>query len=353
MTLKASYITDKDGERTKTSEGELWHTLQDKINRVRKIDFFFTTVNLGSNVTLEELKNSNYPMYSLNIPEHTYDDAPVLTIPLYFLEQGKYYVYYYMKDIAGNSALYAVNAKPGCYTISILPEYNEKKTITTYGGYEKKDLFSVTIPKYSDAIKPASDAYDGTYEYFSILYSKLDPTTNTWEQYSDDERSWGRLPGLLTQTDETYTYTITSQNNETSISNMINKYYKIEAQYGYEDTIPVYLSPIYVFRGSDDYDYKCRNKNVMESYGGYQVFCDKPVLAHTMYSKFKFTETYTVEDAPIWEGRGVETGLVYNDGTTTFSYTDENYEDIPEGCYYTTIFHFVDGTTIMSPVKQK
>ena len=165
--------------------------------------------------------------------------------------------------------------------------------------------------------------------------------------------SWETLPGLLTQTDETFTYTVTSQNNDSAISRMVNKFYKIEVQYGYGNgsgQLPVYLSPIYVFRGSDDYDYTCRNKSVMDSLNGYQVFCDKPVLAHTMYSKFKFTET----DSHTWEGRGVETGLVYNDASAgTFSYTDENYEDIPEGCYYTTIFHFVDGTTIMSPVKQK
>ena len=89
----------------------------------------------------------------------------------------------------------------------------------------------------------------------------------------------------------------------------------------------------------------------MDSYNGYQVFCDKPVFAHTMYSKFKFTETYSAEDSHIWEGRAAETGIVYSE--TTFSYTDENFEDIPTGCYYTTIFHFVDGTTVMTPVKQK
>ena len=73
-----------------------------------------------------------------------------------------------------------------------------------------------------------------------------------------------------------------------------------------------------------------------------------------MYSKFKFTETNSAEDSHIWEGRGVETGLIYNDASTgSFSYTDENFEAIPAGCYYTTIFHFVDGTTVMTPVKQK
>ena len=366
MTLRASYIKDKDGERTVTSEGELWHTLKDKINRVRKIDFFFSPTDLGSNVTLEELKNGDYPMYSLNIPEHTYDDAPVLTIPLYFLEQGKYNVYYYMKDIAGNSALYAVNSNPGCYTLPVLPEYNEKKSVTTYEysewygsseGEVRKDLFSVTFPKYSDSIRPANDAYDGSSEYFSILYAKFNPESNEWNKYTLEDMSWQELPGLLTQTDETYTCTITTQNNASAISGMVNKFYKIEVKYGYESTanqLPVYLSPIYVFRGSDNYNYTCRNKNVMDAYNGYQVFCDKPVFAHTMYSKFKLTEGSSAADSHVWEGRGVETGLVYNDGTaTTFSYTDSQLTEIPEGCYYTTIFHFVDGTSIMTPVKQK
>ena len=73
----------------------------------------------------------------------------------------------------------------------------------------------------------------------------------------------------------------------------------------------------------------------MDSYNGYQVFCDKPVLAHTMFSKFKLTETNTVADSHVWEGRAAETGLVYNDASAgTFSYTDENFEAIPAGCYY-------------------
>ena len=91
----------------------------------------------------------------------------------------------------------------------------------------------------------------------------------------------------------------------------------------------------------------------MDAYNGYQIFCDKPVFGHTMYSNFKFTETAGVEDSHVWEGRGVETGLVYNDGTTlTFSYGRDMLEEIPEGCYYTTIFHFADGSTVMTPVKQ-
>ncbi len=355
------------GDYEPSSYNETYNYFISKANRVKILDYYFVPFDLGNEITRQQLENANYTRYSLQFSKYITDDSiSRLIIPMYFLEQGKFYLYCYLEDVAGNNVIYKYRYMYGSYYLSILPEYNEKKTVTTYEypawygepeGCEKKDLFSVTIPKYSDAIKPASDAYDGTNEYISILYSKFNPTYNKWDVYTGDEMSWEQLPGLLTQTDETYTYTVTTENNENAISYMVNKFYKIEAQYGYvsgSNQLPVYLSPIFVFRGADDYDYTCRNKNVMNAYNGYQIFCDKPVLAHTMYSKFKLTETSNPEDSHIWEGRGAETGLVYNDGTTTtFSYTDDELTEIPEGCYYTTIFHFVDGTTIMTPVKQK
>ena len=364
-------VKDKDGSFTESvdSLGNPYEYLNEKFDRVKSMDYYFVPFNLGNNVTREELENANYTKYTLNVSEYNPDaNMPRMIIPLYFLEQGNFYIYCYLEDIAGNSALYAYPSYKtiGCYTVPILPEYNEKKTVTTYDyadwceedeGCEKKDLFSITIPKYSDAIKPASDAYDGTHEYYAFLYSKFDSTSNKWQEYTGDEMSWEMLPALLKKTDETFTFTVTSQNDESVISKMVNKFYKIEAQYGYGsggNQLPVYLSPIYVFRGSDNYDYTCRNKNIMNAYNGYQIFCDKPVFVHTMYSKFKFTETYSAEDSHIWEGRAAETGIVYSDGSAnTFSYTEDELTDIPDGCYYTTIFHFVDGTTVMTPVKQK
>ena len=95
----------------------------------------------------------------------------------------------------------------------------------------------------------------------------------------------------------------------------------------------------------------CKNKNFIEGAGGIQVFCDNPVLAHTMYCSKQLTQNNTKADAVVWENKGIETGLVFE--SSNFTYGAENYDEIPAGCYYTTIIHFADGTTLMSEVKQK
>ena len=47
----------------------------------------------------------------------------------------------------------------------------------------------------------------------------------------------------------------------------------------------------------------------------------------------------------------METGVVQSDGSLT--YTSDNYNDIPKDAWYTTVFHFVDGTVLMTEVRQK
>lgn len=93
------------------------------------------------------------------------------------------------------------------------------------------------------------------------------------------------------------------------------------------------------------------SKEVIECLTGYHVYCNYPVLIHTMYCEKKLTETNTKQDIAIWETKGFETGFMIQSGD--YSYTKENYREIPTGYYYTTIFHLPDGETIMTPIKQK
>ena len=108
----------------------------------------------------------------------------------------------------------------------------------------------------------------------------------------------------------------------------------------------------------------CQTKNCIEGLNGYLVYSDKPVLVHTMFSKEKLTNSIYDDDAClIWENEGAETGLkvVNNDeydpnasgAVIQGYYSNDNKKIIPKGYYYTTIFHFSDGTTIMSDIKQK
>ena len=93
------------------------------------------------------------------------------------------------------------------------------------------------------------------------------------------------------------------------------------------------------------------NKNIMELQNGLQVFCDNSTFVHTMYSTRKLTETNTASDIAIWETKGLETGI--KTASSNFTYGSENLNGVPSGCYYTTIVHFRDGTTLMGEVKQK
>ena len=70
-----------------------------------------------------------------------------------------------------------------------------------------------------------------------------------------------------------------------------------------------------------------------------------------MYYPKKLTEGKTAKDIAMWENKGAEISLKFEN--SDFTYGSENYKDIPSGYYYTTVVHFADGTTVMSDVKQK
>ncbi len=129
-----------------------------------------------------------------------------------------------------------------------------------------------------------------------------------------------------------------------------------------------YFYSQYVYTGKDGP--VCQVKNCIEGLNGYVVYSDRPVLAHTMFSMEKLTDSKNDKDAAlIWENEGAETGLtvvnpyviesngqpyvIPNTETLIGNYGLDKLKYVPEGAYYTTIFHFADGTVIMSDIKQK
>ena len=146
------------------------------------------------------------------------------------------------------------------------------------------------------------------------------------------------------------------------------RWYRIRAIYGFND------SDSTSGKGFYDYEYKffgnpdCAMTNCVEGINGIQVYCDNKVLAHTMYSKTKLTDSkYVKNAASIWENKGAETGLriinnapcEYNDEglllkpVKMLTYSASNYDFVPTGYYYTTIFHFANGSVAMTDIKQK
>ncbi len=122
---------------------------------------------------------------------------------------------------------------------------------------------------------------------------------------------------------------------------------------GYYDVEYVYLDYLLAkTAGTQNTLFPIDQKNIISGLNGLQIYCDQPTLVHTLYCSKKLSETSEEEDIAVWENKGIETGIVVKN--SNFSYSkDYYYDNIPSGAYYTTVVHFVDGTKVMSEVKQK
>ena len=246
-----------------------------------------------------------------------------IEIPYDGLEEGFYTLCMKAKDAAGN------------YSYAFAPAVNRtlgKHLDWTFDSSNNTMTFNDDTTPYYGAMLYY---YDSAHNRWVSFYGRLDSTdVNLLDRYfcmylgkiseaGFFKNRWARIIAV----------------NKTSSS--------LEA--GFYDVEYVYL---------DYHRYKdtssaivCKNRNLVDGVGGVQVFCDKPILAHTMYCSKRLTQNNTKADAVVWENKGIETGLVFE--SSNFTYGAENYDEIPAGCYYTTIIHFADGTTLMSEVKQK
>ena len=118
------------------------------------------------------------------------------------------------------------------------------------------------------------------------------------------------------------------------------------------DTIANIASkPLYYCPGYYEGTVSCKLKGTSNTEFGLAIFADSnsPCFAHTFYSSTNLGNSK--EKLEDWLYYGIETGLKMNTGS--FTYTDDNYDAVPSGMYYTTIVHFADGTMSMTDVKQK
>ena len=192
------------------------------------------------------------------------------------------------------------------------------------------------------------------------------PLMNNWQGSS----SWGEGP-LATLNASAPSYdpsgAVWNEVNQESVANdwnntqsQIGKWYKLSG-YRYSNTMSAietgFFNTKYIYFDSI-YNIECNSKNCLTGLNGIQIFCDKPVLAHTMYYVGnKLTEGTDDNAITIWESKGVETGIKIfspeNNTTSSFTYGNNNYDSIPSGAWYTTIVHFADGTVVMTDIKQK
>ena len=144
----------------------------------------------------------------------------------------------------------------------------------------------------------------------------------------------------------------------------------------YYSSLNTYFLPAYELMSDVEKAQYCQSKSVMQGIAGtYQVFYDSPCFAHTMIFPTNMLddieakvqealwadEDLSEEEArtAVWETKGRELGLqLLNDEWLTLNTTrSATYKapvsDIEKGYSYVTVFHFADGSSLMSEVKSK
>ncbi len=135
-----------------------------------------------------------------------------------------------------------------------------------------------------------------------------------------------------------------------------------------------YFYPAYELKASQGKAQVCNTKAVIPGLAGaYQVYYDAPCFSHTMIFPTnmlneidaKVTEALSIDSklteeearCAVWETKGRELGVKLINNTWLPQTENAIYtaplSEIESGYSYVTVFHFADGTAVMSDVKQK
>ena len=321
---------------------------------ITKADYYFVPYSVP-HLTYEELSNNNkYKKHEITVTQkgisngyisYNYDD----------LDNGRYRFYIYCYDCYGNTSF-------GGETLFDAVRYyvaNYRPSLTPQDTGIK-----ITSNSFASYMCPANTvSADSFVNDVSIRY--LDAENELWKDSSiihaamtkeDDRNVWNyNLP---------YTFDIP----KSTINNCFIKVcglFSSGSVSEYLKYVPIFMVPVYAYTGYYEYLAQweadashaglsapayCRNKTWIPVQNGWQIFADRPCFVHTLYC------SKDLGGINNWLAKGQETGLVYHEGSTsnsTFSYTNDNFDDIPENYYYITICHFADGSTVASDVKQK
>lgn len=302
-----------------------------------KIDYYFIQ---NTNTNIEEY--SKYTLQDLQAFEkHTllykFTDT-CIKIPYGQLEEGLYTLCMVAYDKKGNYAVKCVPAFNVTKGTKINPSFK-------YTGQNEYGLYKIT----SDAVDFCLDYYNAsTQKWINIKTFDLPQTPffgelNTSWDFSFNGKDTPAYDGWMKIYGPKFNFTVDDSSYVEYNNTIYNSgFYYVDYKY-----IPYEKSKV----NPNIAVMQCNNKNIIPGVIGLQVVCDKSVFAHTVYSSKKLTETTEATDIAIWETKGFETGIVVNN--ETFTYTEDNYSEVPEGWYYTTIIHFADGTAYMTEVKKK
>ena len=289
--------------------------------------------------------NESYTLNQLSqYEEHTlrYSFAKnTIVIPYLDLPEDCYKICVVVKDNKGNRAI-----KAGIAYNKIMAKSGVEYTIETSST---DNSFCMLVADFEDENLFPDNRFERTVHSYVCEYKNGDwiPVTSNLGRHIDISNYTNGPHSSKSNTVQ-----------KTILNNVNNKWIKIITmqagrnspiivnEAGFFDVKYVY-TPYYLGTSS----ITCRKKNLAEGANGVSIFCDYPVFAHTMYYPKKLTEGKTAKDIAMWENKGAEISLKFEN--SDFTYGSENYKDIPSGYYYTTVVHFADGTTVMSDVKQK
>ncbi|MBR4791488.1 MAG: hypothetical protein IK024_11405 [Treponema sp.] len=302
-----------------------------------KIDYYFIP---NTNTNIEEY--SKYTLQDLQAFEkHTllykFTDTSI-KIPYGQLDEGLYTLCMVAYDKNGN---YAIKCAPA---LNITKKTKVNPTLT-YTGRNEDGRYKFT----SDVVDFCLDYYNvSNQKWVNIKTFELPQTPffgelfNSW-YFEFDGKETPSYDGWMKIYGPKFNFTVDDGSHVEYNNTIYNSgFYYVDYKY-----IPYEKSKV----NPNIAVMQCNNKNIIPGVIGLQVICDKSVFAHTLYSSKKLTETSEATDITIWETKGFETGIVVNN--ETFTYTEDNYSEVPEGWYYTTIIHFADGTAYMTEVKKK
>ena len=338
------------------------------------------SINQVPTYTVSELENK----YSAFAKTYEYKPDPYginsnkLTIPYGNLQEGYYTISIVLKDKYGNASVYTY---PFVYKMLGNLPYTKQFGYEDLSSTQREYWYDFTIHDDNTAHPEIKiKTVDG--KTISTINAKLDYCYDDgynciWNEQDDLCNTIGANP------QPSFEHRISLGANGNII---MGNWHRLRAFYGFDDSSSVtgkgFYNTEYIYLSydlnnniSDEGWFTCKLKNCFDGLNGVQIFTDNDVLVHTMYSSEKLTESRLDKDAAaIWETRGIETGLkVYKrklpqpsydqygqqaglaDKTDTINvnYDLANLDKIPSGYWYTTIIHFVDGTTLMTDIKQK
>lgn len=301
---------------------------------------YIVPASWGKNLTYEQLCKGSFKCVELTEEDIVVENnsSGYCNISLVGLEEGVYYLYFYLVD---NSTLknYSLNV----IETEMLYKFVDKSLIP--------DALSSTSEKLIIKTPNAKMSSHINLQFFK------DGKWNECSAFINENKKFLNQDMTRVLKDNIYLYIY--ENEYTNLTDCQGTFVKVNTCSSSTVKNNNYFCPIYIYpdyyrlKGTAD-EITCENTGWMTIDNGRQIFCDSPVFVHTIYSQSMLTETNNVEDAHVWEARGYETGIVTTDGKKQmFTYSNDNLSQIPKGYWYTTIAHFVDGTILMSPVKQK